>query len=317
MLPRMRAGRVLLYASIATAVGCSLGLGGLGNGSSPTQDAQPDGVTSADTGVGGDADGGVGTEAAMDGGAPESASDAPHADAPPPPPSDGGTDGSPLNPSLCDDAGFLLCDGFENGIDGSVWTTETTSEGHLATGSTYIYRGAGALHASIDALPNGLPYGPSAQLHHHDTNWPAVLYVREFVYLPQLFPDNFPTLVTVAQYTQNPVGVQLNLAPNFADAWALTVFGDGAIDNTWRAPFAPPTSQWTCVEMTIDSGMGDVRVFVAGIEIPALHQNLGSVAPLDKLSLGLYFFNPGGGQPAADVWVDEVAVNGSMIACSQ
>jgi hypothetical protein len=314
MLEGMRAAKLLLCASTATVLGCSLGLGGIGR-DSPAQDAQAgdDGsFGGGDAGGGNDADGGGVSDAAVDGGPRDgSGLDAP-------PPNDGGNDGSPLNPSLCDDAGFLLCDGFENGIDAAVWTVNTSQEGHLAAGSTYVYRGAKALHASTDAFGGALDHGASAQLHHHDGTWPALLYVREFVYLPKLLPDNYATLMTVGQYANAPLGVQLNIVTGTPNKWAQTIFNDGADDGDWHSQSAMAIGQWTCVEMKIDSGSGDVRVFVAGTEITALNHNIGMVTPtLDALAIGLYFFNPAGWQPAADVWVDEVAVNGSMIACSQ
>ncbi len=306
MLRRMRGARGLLFASVAAIVavaGCSLGRNGIGGGGTPEQDALPagDDETPDASGGGGDGgDSGNGVDGGeRDGGAGEGGGDA------------GG------NPSLCG-GGFLFCDGFESGIDASTWQVGTTMEGHVAVDSTYVYRGAKALHASLDAFQGGLAYGPSAQLLHHDMSWPGHIFVRAFVYAPQPLPANFTTLFTVGQYGGNPVGLQLNVAPGAAEAWAETIFADGQNDGTWLDSTTMASAQWACVEIEVDSGAGKVKVSVNGTVLAMLNHPIGMVMPaLQQLAIGLYIFNPPASQGATEIWVDEVAVDGSAIGCSK
>jgi hypothetical protein len=232
-------------------------------------------------------------------------------------PLDDGADAG--NPSLCGGGNFLFCDGFENGIQTpQMWDVGTSIEGHVAADSTHVYRGAKAFHASLDAFPGGLQYGPSAQLVHHDMMWPKHIFTRAFVYAPQPLPANYTTLFTVGQRGMIPTGMQLDVTPAMAEAWAETIFNDGPNGGTWMDPTAMVSAQWECIEIETDSGGGKVSISVNGMTLGQLNHPIGMVMPpFDQIAVGLFIYNPPVAQAATEIWVDEVAVNGSAIGCAK
>src|SRR5579884_2740159 len=183
--------RLLAPALLAGAAGCSLLL-------------PLDGLT------------GSGTDAGLEAGGPDAANGdaAARVDAPPDAAVDAGidaTDGSSATdakpaadaspdvaagPIACADAGVLLCEDFENGLDATKWVNGGNVNGTAVVDTTQAHRGTHALHSISNALPGDAgPVNVTATIGHYVTV-PSTVYIRMFLRLAQL-PSNVESFIDV------------------------------------------------------------------------------------------------------------------------
>jgi hypothetical protein len=311
----MRAARVLLFATLGGATACSLALGGLevagggdagpgGDGSS--LDGRPgNDAIGANDGDHPDAPGtdGAGVDADAGGGGGDASPDAP---------------GDAALSPVCDDAGFLFCDGFEHGFMDGGWTTQTVGGGHVTIDSTHVHRGAWALHSSMDVIQNAEQQA-AANVGHLDQGWPAHVYVRMFLYFPQPLSEDFPILLDFASYVMQPNGTQLNIQPTAGSAWAATWYDiSNGTSDSWHSATVPTVGQWDCVELSVDSGNGDIQWWVDDVKVADLSRTMPVSSPaLSHLHVGLGYYQPVPTFQAADLWIDDVAVDSQRVTCSR
>jgi hypothetical protein len=216
--------------------------------------------------------------------------------------------------SLCATAGMLFCDGFENGS--GAWTVGTT-RGTVAIDSSRAFRGAHSLHAQTDAVTdNSQPMLGAGYGHVFTPAPPFPLFVRMFVYMPAPVPPSVGAFVNVLQSIPPYAGMQLNVRP---PGGYLGGTGYNGLDSDWSAANdVVPADAWTCVETEIDGPPSNiVHVFVSDVELTAMREGLPvNVPPLGLLQVGLAYY-AANAQPAADLWIDEVAVDGTRVGCSR
>lgn len=258
----------------------------------------------------GDGGGGPGPDAAFDvltddGGASDGIAlqDAPAAH-------DGPVFDAPLGggPSRCLAAGVLFCDGFEFGL--GLWTPQLTG-GQAAPDTTRAYRGTFSLHAHVDAVSQS---GPVKAVEQHYQSLPADVFVRMFVYLPSPFPPSSPAFVDVLGGSSPYAGVQLRGQP--PGVVAATAY-NGPTDD-WQSATPMPLDQWTCLEIESDGPSQTFRAWLDDVPLTDLTLTFPSaLPPLGTVQVGLGYFTPSVPQGASDVWIDEVAVDGSRIGCAK
>jgi hypothetical protein len=216
--------------------------------------------------------------------------------------------------SLCVAANVIFCDGFENGS--SAWTP-TTASGSVAVDSSKAYRGAHSLHAQTEAVTGTSQPKIGAGYTHLFVPSPSFpLFARMFVYMPSPVQPSVGAFVNVLQSIPPYAGVQLNERP---PGGFIGGTGYNGLDTDWSAASdLLPTDSWSCVEIEIDGPpTNTVHVYLWDTELTAMREPLpASVPPLGLLNVGLAYF-AANAQPAYDLWIDEVAVDGSRIGCSR
>lgn len=300
-----RAG-LCAFAAVGAAA-CGLAVNGLGPpddgalDASPGLDVSADGATPTNDGPTAQQDGGVGatSDAIADAGGAETVGhDAPGLDAPV-----GG------GPSLCATANVLFCEGFENGL--GVWTA-VANGGHSNPDKTRPYRGASSLHATIDAIKQ--PGTPVNAKQEHFQQLPADVFVRVFVYVPSPFPASSPDLVEVTVDSNPYPGMELlERAPGVV---AASAFG-GPTDD-WASATPVPLDQWACFEIEVDGPNQTFRAWLDDVPLGDMTRTFSQpVSAAGIVKVGLAYFAPATNQPATEVWVDEVAVDGARIGCAK
>jgi hypothetical protein len=225
-----------------------------------------------------------------------------------------GSDSQAGGGSLCTSANVLFCDGFENGS--SAWTV-FSAHGSVAIDSSKAYRGRHALHARTEAVTGtSLPMIGAGYGHTFASSLPFPLFIRMFVYMPSPVPPSVGAFVDVLQNASPYAGMQLNIRPPGGYLGGTAYNG---LDSDWSATsdLLPPDA-WACVEIEIDGPATNlVRVFLSDVELTAMREGLPSdVPPLGILQVGLGYY-AANAQAASDLWIDEVAVDGSRIGCSR
>jgi hypothetical protein len=286
----------MVWARTLAACGASLALASCG--------LAMNGLDKADGGGGGDgaiADDGVAGDAGSSDGAGAQDShpgaDGPTFDAP----QGGGA-------SRCVTAGLLFCDGFEFGL--GLWAPQLTGGG-VAPDPTRAYRGSFSLHARVDPVSQAGSVQAAVQ---HFQMLPADVFVRVFVYQPSPFPPSSPALLDVLAGSSPYAGVQLRgQAPGVIAASAY----NGPTDD-WQSATPMPLDQWTCLEIESDGPSQTFRAWLDDVPLADMTLTFASpLPPLGILQVGLGYFTPNVPQAATDVWIDEVAVDGSRIGCAK
>jgi hypothetical protein len=209
-----------LATSAAAACGSSSGSGGSDAGSSdvttdhaPPRDgpladsadvASSDGAADADA-TGADAPGadtGPGDTGQPEGSAMESGSgdaDASDAigDAEAGPSEDAPFDGEAGPASLCPGSTFLFCDGFEQNLTN--WTSIDSTGGAVSVDSAHVYRGAKAMHASINAIADAGASANAMVQKFGSQPWPTHFFTRFFAYVPSPDPPSTAGLLDLIQ----------------------------------------------------------------------------------------------------------------------
>jgi hypothetical protein len=231
--------------------------------------------------------------------------------------SDAGTAGdagsilTPGGPSLCASAGFLFCDGFEGTL--SAWVADT-SGGEVAIDTTRAFHGTHSLHAHTDVVATGLLPFQKAYVDHVQT-WPLTMFARAFLYIPSPYAGQSAAGVLNAFQSGLPyAGAEIDLLPS-TERLAFNGFNDPSLSGNIASSTALTLDAWHCLEMAIDGENQAFHAYLDDVELHDLSHDLAGMPPtLSVLQVGLGF-SQALPQPAADLWVDEVAVNGSRIGC--
>lgn len=317
---------LLALAIVSTAAACTFteplsgltgGAGsGDGGGSDAESDAGPDTTANdaSDAGDAGDASD-VGTGA--DAGDATTAMDA----------SDGGATMDVVvqpdvatGPVSCADAGVILCEDFENGLD----TTKWQQMGNYATtvvDGTQHHRGSAALHASMPALTtDGSLVNPGADIRHYvSAALPSPVFVRAFVMFSSVPPQATEQFFLGQQANSPYYGLQLEV-DNTSGDYAVT---DWTVSPTYYSigTVGAAAATWNCVEWELDppaSGTTTTNsdVWIDGAEVSSLHLTNTPMSDLEVLGFGIGFFQVSS-LPAADVWIDDIYVDTSRVGCDK
>jgi hypothetical protein len=73
--------------------------------------------------------------------------------------------------------------------------------------------------------------------------------------------------------------------------------------------------QWVCFELEVDVNAGTSHLYMNDNEVTDVAKTNLGLSPLGILGVGLSFYMPSA-QGAQDVWIDEVAVDGTRIGCA-
>jgi hypothetical protein len=244
---------------------------------------------------------------AVDGSAADSSSGLPDAGTA----ADSGSIIAPGGPSLCTTAGFLFCDGFEGTL--SAWVIDT-SGGEASIDTTRAFRGTHSLHAHTDALTGGSMPFQKAYVDHLQT-LPQTLFARAFLYIPSPYGSQSAAgVLNVFEPIPPYAGAEIDLLPN-TNRLAYNGFNDPSLNGNIASSAALTLDAWHCLEMEIDGAGRAFHAYLDNVELADLAHDLAGTAPiLGALQVGLGF-SQASAQAAADLWVDEVAVNGSRIGC--
>jgi hypothetical protein len=256
----------------------------------------------ADTGSPSDASDTGSPSDAADTGSPSDAADAADGGSP----SDAGDGGA----STCGDGGYLFCDGFEDGF--THWTQTYVSGGTATVDSTHVYQGTHALHAHVDPVTDA---GASAYAYVQQIQtWPTHVFARFFAYQPSPLPPSPVAILDMVQEFSPYAGIELLTDPP-SGGLAMKTYNTAA-DQAWMSDSgATTTDVWTCFELEVDTVGETSHLYLNGTEVTDLAQTSLALPALGILGVGLSFYLPSV-QEAEDTWIDDVAVNGARIGCS-
>ena len=294
------AGALLALAACGLAVnglGPSAIGGDAGTGDAPSTGGEG-GPAGDDDATGPEGDDGASSDehAGPDGAAPEGG----QVDSGPPGPEAGG-------PSLCATAGLLFCDGFESGL--AQWGADAVG-GHSSPDGAHVFRGKNALHASVDAIPQtGTVYARQQ----HDQLWPADVFVRVFLYQASPMPPATYDFVELVGAGPPFPGVELR--GQRPDALAATAFV--APNLNWASATALPLDRWACLEMEMDATSATFRAWLDDAPVADMTQTFTTPVPTyGILKVGLAYYQAAAQGPT-ELWIDEVAVDGTRIGCAK
>jgi hypothetical protein len=226
-------------------------------------------------------------------------------------PSDGGADGDSGEagtPVACPGP-FVLCEDFENGINGATWT----QQGSLAIDTSRAHRGT---HSILFSADNALlrTTKPFPQLAND-------LWARVFVYMDQTPPGS-----TTSQQ-----------GPNASFSWAAGNAGDTRVgfrhtrysggynypgdDFTNTDDLVWPLNQWVCVEWHYNSdpasGMGTQDYWMDGAPRPMMSFAAHPMPAFTYFWIGMYLFGTLDGGAAYTMWMDDLVLDTKQVGCTQ
>lgn len=232
--------------------------------------------------------------------------------------------------SRCATAGLLLCDGFEGGaIDPATWTVEASDGNTVEITTAEAARGSRSVHVRAE---NG--YG----LLRTTGIFPVAdndYYGRMFLKVARYSTVDWAHW-TVAEAAGTGDGSLIRVGGQYRTDIAKNRWGvgsDGGPTGDWTThdqdpdgmPQEPPVGEWTCLEWLHRGSTHETRFYVDGVEHPSLQttasQHGGNQDADYELpgftSLWFGWWQYQADPVAFDVWIDEVAVDGSRIGCER
>ena len=235
-------------------------------------------------------------------------SDAPPGDAR----ADAGADAD-AGPIPCAQSTALFCEDFENGLNGGVWQ-QTQMGGTAVVDGTRPHRGAASFHSRTNAVAGGSPNLAAVIKHYASPSFPAHFFVRHFLYAPSPLPSaSGEQFLSIQENTSPYPGVGLGLTGGALQRsnWNVSPV------NVATAPTQFPQDAWVCIESDVTvSPNGPMDVSVNGQTISALHGDA-PIPTLTILSIGAAFYPAASGQPAFDLWIDDIVIDTSPIGCDR
>jgi len=213
-------------------------------------------------------------------------------------------------PSKCSvAAGYILCEGFENGLLLYNWG-QSGSNGMPSIDHTRAFRGSASLRAHISGGPT--MSGPNAVIHESAT-FPIAptLYARVWAYFPSGLPVNFEQFLNFAD--NNSTGFSV------ATDASLIAFNDYAAGGVYqKSTTAVPLDRWTCIQFDMAQGVanGAIHISVDGKLLADLPQT-GTTPTAVNVSLGLDFFGNSAPIPQYDAWFDELIIDNKPTTCAE
>ncbi|HTQ44050.1 MAG TPA: hypothetical protein VMI75_14930 [Polyangiaceae bacterium] len=319
------ATRLLVLALVTSAAACILTqpLNGLTGGGAGGDDAASDvgsDTTAKDAGDGG----GGGDGPSAEGPAADAPPDVADGGGPGMDASDGGTASDVVQPDVvtgpvsCADAGVVLCEDFENGLDSTKWPTTDNTNATVGIDGTEHHRGANALHVHAPALSSGSAVNVAGSIN-HIAPLPSPVFVRAFYMFSSAQPQEVESFVAVVQGESPYYGMQLDLWQTTGD-FALTDWTVSPSLNVTNGP-ASTASTWTCVEWELvppssGTSMTTMDLWVNDNEAANLHLTNVTMSDLGELEFGIGF-EAVTTLPAYDMWIDDIYVDTSRVGCAK
>jgi hypothetical protein len=229
---------------------------------------------------------------------------------------DDATDGA-MGDALVGDAGpaclpiYDLCDGFEGAaIDTTTWLIDSAS----TLDSTRAHRGNNSVrvHSAAFAANTGsyVTIGETKTIAGSSTFW-----VRSWFWLSSL-PAAGNGMELIAASSSGTGG---DFVFVFADSTHLyTQYGTAS----WEIPTTVPVGSWFCVVFeVVRATTASGRLEMSGDVPTTVLQNVVTESasnPMSSINLGMGFANDNSpsAQPALDLWIDDVIVDGAPLTCA-
>jgi hypothetical protein len=215
-------------------------------------------------------------------------------------------------PSRCATAGVALCEGFENGLSSTLWTTRQSGDGTVTVDDLHAARGSKALHVKT-ASGNGFAYITEKMSFPAPAN---ILYGRMFVW----FEDD----LTTDGHFSLAEGAGTGTAGVIRFGGQNKFFGvgtDGGASGDWtdKDNRLIPFRTWICAEFQFKGDTNEFHAWWDDVERTALHrgpsQHAGFTMPqFNSLWFGYWMYNMIEPQ---ELWIDEIAVDFSPIGCAR
>jgi hypothetical protein len=215
-------------------------------------------------------------------------------------------------PSRCATAGVALCESFENGLDGALWTITRSGDASIAVDSLRAARGSKALHVKTSA-GNGFAFITE------NRSFPAtnnILYGRMFVW----FEDDITTTGHFSLAEGGGTGTP-GVARFGGQFKELGVGTDGGASGDWtdHDDQLIPSQTWICAEFEFKGDTHEFRVWWNDVERaglrsgPSRHPNY-TMPQFNRLWFGWWMYNMVEPQ---ELWIDEIAVDFKPIGCAR
>ena len=231
---------------------------------------------------------------------------------------DGGTAGGGgfglSGPSRCDST-FPLCESFENGLDGNLWTTTKAGDATITVDDVHAARGTKALH--VKTVAGG---GSNFAFITETKTFPAtnnVLYGRMFVWFEDALTTDGHFSLAEGAGTGTPALIRFG-----GQFKAFGVGTDHGSSGDWTdndRPMLIPTQTWICAEFQFDGPTNTFHVWWDDMERPMLasgpSKHSGFTMPtFNSLWFGWWMYNIAEPQ---EIWIDEIAVDYKPIGCAK
>ncbi len=205
---------------------------------------------------------------------------------------------------------FDICDGFEEGLDTSLWMTDVG----VTRDTTFAHRGSASIRVQTPA------FGPSQDMYRALAEAQTIasgattFWVRGWYWLSALpAGNNGMELVTA----ERP-GDQGNYMFVYADR--STVYSQ--FDDVSRGTDVVPVASWFClVFKVVRSTAANGSLELSGDVGPAVLPDVvtdSSTSPITEVQFGIGFASPNvpDVQPALELWIDDVIVHSAPVTCS-
>lgn len=220
-------------------------------------------------------------------------------------------------PSRCTGSPVALCDGFEDAALSPLWYVYDGPGATAAIDSSRACRGSASAHVHLDAGDVGA--SPRILLEETQTEQPTPLadrWLRAFVYVPSSsVTAAFDRMLVASQTAQPYQEIDLGVTGS-----RLTVEDEfGTTPDTYSTD-SLPTDRWVCVVLNIKQGSpGEVHVSIDGAPTSDLQLSVETnpSPPVGSVRWGAAFYQLAAAQGPVDLWFDEIAIDGSPLACAR
>ncbi len=206
---------------------------------------------------------------------------------------------------------FDICDGFEDGIDTTLWTLD----GDATLDTTFAHRGKASVRTHTAAF--GANQSSRSMILESQTlaGNPTTFWVRAWFYMSALpAGDNGLELITAERPGNEGDYV-------FVRRTRTTVYSQYSL--AVRSSTTPaPVASWFCAVFKIVRDTGGAGSLELSGDLPALTldgtQTDSSTQPMQLVTLGAGFASPNvtDAQPAFDLWIDDVIIHSAPVTCS-
>jgi hypothetical protein len=208
-------------------------------------------------------------------------------------------------------ASYELCDGFESGSFAAVWTPGP----NVTLDNTVAHRGTTSVHVHSPAIGIGVDGYFQLQQTATLALGDPTIYVRAWVRLGSM-PLNNMGFIAVEQMGTPDNEDSLTVRPT--DLAVYSQFSQQSNGNH----VAPPLNTWFCVLWTVTRSTGTTGSIMLAGDPPGVPLNSvqtdDASSPIKIMDFGIAFSGSvvTTAQPALDLWVDDVIVNGSAVTCA-
>jgi hypothetical protein len=213
-------------------------------------------------------------------------------------------------PNCASVGAVALCDDFEGATFQSLWNVRAGA----TLDTTFAHRGQHSAHFHTDALAVGV--GPNVQIGEMTTFATVAtdIWIRAWLYLPaQPAGANRTELLAV----QQSGGTGLSL---IIDSTSLHNYNQ-ITDVANQSATPVPTAQWFCAVWHVVLSTTSGSSTVSGTGLPTVAAITGQqtqpTPALNEINFGVSWNTTTQAQPAFDLWIDDVIVDGNPLTCAE